>query len=81
MCTLVRKVRLHADVSSAAIPETTYAFLMNLAQEGHVRGVVASPPYRSFSGYRYVAGSSEGADGAAENPLRLRGASKALWKD
>ena len=66
---------LHVDVSSTAMSEAAYAFLMSLAHQGLIRGVIGSPPFRSFSGFKYLAGLEAGSNPDNEGSVRLRGKS------
>ena len=66
---------LHADVFSRAMSEAEYAFLLELAQKGHIRAIVSGPPYRSFSGLRYVSTGFEGECQPENSAVRIRGQS------
>ena len=66
---------LHVDVSSTAMSEAAYAFLMSLAHQGLIRGVIGSPPFRSFSGFKYLASLEAGSNSDNGGTVRLRGRS------
>ena len=69
-------VVLHVDTTGSPISEAAYSYLVGLAQKGCLRGIVGSPPFRSFSGYHFIPPSEEGADAAVlDSPVRIRGQS------
>ena len=65
---------LHVD-TGVVMSEATYSFLMSLAQKGQIKGVIGSPPFRSFSGFRYAVREEDNPDTDLEAPVRLRGKS------
>ena len=72
---------LHVDVSSTAMSEAAYAFLMSLAHQGLIRGVIGSPPFRSFSGFKYLASLEAGSNSDNGGTVRLRGRSVGSVED
>ena len=68
---------LHIDHAGAVMPEAKYSFLLQLAQKGLIRGVIGSPPFRSFSGFQYLTRDGGEAEdlGTPESAVRIRGQS------
>eukprot|EP00439_Symbiodinium_sp_Y106_P033996 s211_g4.t1 len=67
------QVLLHVDVYNRGLIVATFAYLLELAQRGLIKGVVGSLPYRSFSVYNYVADCINEEQG--KGPVRLPGVS------
>ncbi|CAE7222563.1 RE1 [Symbiodinium sp. CCMP2592] len=62
---------LSVDKPEDLLSDNTFRYLMQQASKGRVKGIVASPPYRTFALCRYLSGT--GDDGL--RPLRVRGES------
>ena len=67
------QVLLHVDVYSRGLSVATFAYLLELAQRGLIKGVVGSLPYRSFSVYNYVADCT--SEEQSKGSVRLSGVS------
>ena len=62
---------LPLDRAEDLLSDNTFRYLVQQASKGRVRGLVASPPYRTFALCRYLSGEEIGG----LRPLRVRGES------
>ena len=66
---------LHVETVRTTVSEAMYGFLMSLAQKGQIRGIIGSPPIRSFLGFRWAADDHNDQSIDPEMPVRIRGKS------